>query len=457
MPSRPPEPDDSSGQRLGWGPIIAYAIPDAAVHYLYLLLVLGYTIYAIDELGLDPAAIGWIWFISKVWDAISDPLVGHWSDSTESRWGRRRPWLIGSAFPLALTALALWTPPRGLDGTALIAWVGVVFLAFFTAYPAFEVPRLALGAELSQQRSERNRICGTRQVVGTIGMFGAAVFGVDYALRGRTEAGTQALIAGLLVAILVVAAITRLPPERKEFQGRSAENPWQAVGGVFRNPHARLLLIVFFIESLGSGGIGMLVPFVTKYVLKMPDVTGQMLAFYMTPALLAVPVWVMLARHFEKRHLWLVAMVMGGAGFGMIFWLEEGDWWWMAISGAIAGTAGACGNTLGQALKADVIDYDEYVTGERKEGAYFATWNFVRKLAGGAVGLLVGIVLSAVAYEPNAVEQTEAVKDAMRLLMGGLPLVGYGIGVLVFSRFRLSEADHARIVGELDERRTNEA
>ncbi len=437
---------------LGWGAIFAYAIPDGAVHYLYLLLVLGYTKYATDELGIEPATLGWIWLVSKVWDAISDPLVGQWSDSTKTRFGRRRPWLIGSAVPLSLAALALWMPPEMLGESGMIAWVSISFLAFFTAYTAFEVPHLALGAELSQDRLERNRIFGTRQVVSTLGMFGAAVFGVQYALNGRAEAGAQALIAGLLVAILVVAALTRLPPERSEFQGRSAENPWTAVGGVFRNPHARLLLFVFFIESLGSGGIGMLVPFVTQYVLKMPDVTGQMLAFYMVPTLLAVPVWVALARHFEKRHLWAFAMIMGGGGFGMIFWLEEGDWWFMAISGAIAGIASACGNTLGQAIKADVIDYDEHQTNERKEGAYFATWNFVRKLASGVTGWLVGMVLSAVDYVPHAAEQTQLVQDAMRFLMGGLPLLGYAIGVLAFSRFRFSEADHARILVELDQR-----
>jgi GPH family glycoside/pentoside/hexuronide:cation symporter len=450
--SAPEAPLSEGGLR--WGTIFAYAIPDGAVHYLYLLLVLGYTKYATDELGIEPATVGWIWLVSKVWDAISDPLVGQWSDSTQSRFGRRRPWLIGSAIPLSLTALALWAPPD-LGESEMIGWVSLSFLAFFTAYTAFEVPHLALGAELSQARIERNRIFGVRQVVSTLGMFGAAVFGVEYALQGRAEAGGQALIAGLMVAILVVAGLTRLPPERVEFQGRSAENPWRAVSGVFRNPHARLLLFVFFIESLGSGGIGMLVPFVTQYVLKMPDVTGEMLAFYMVPTLLAVPVWVWLARHFEKRRLWLVAMVMGGGGFGMIFWLEEGDWWFMAISGAIAGVAGACGNTLGQALKADVIDFDEHLTGERKEGSYFATWNFVKKLASGVTGWLVGMVLSAVDYVPNATEQTQLVQDAMRFLMGGLPLLGYAIGVLAFTRFRFSEADHARIVEELNLRESD--
>jgi len=451
--SAPPATGDAPAlRRLGWAPILAYAIPDGAVHYLYLLLIIGYTKYGTDILGLDPAAIGWIWLVSRVWDAVSDPLVGQWSDQTRTRFGRRRPWLLGSAIPLALAALALWAPPVGLTGNGLVAWVGVSFLAFFTAYTAFEVPHLALGAELTQERIERTRIFGTRQAVATLGMFGAAVFGTQHALGGRAAAGTQVLVAGTLVVVLMIAALRRLPREREDYQGRSADDPWTAIGDVLRNPHARLLLFVFFIESLGSGGIGMLVPFVTEHVTKLPDSTGAMLAFYMVPSLLAVPLWVALARRFEKRRLWLVAMLLGGAGFGMIFWLAEGDWWWMAVSGAIAGTAGACGNTLGQALKADVIDFDEYETHQRKEGAYFAAWNFVRKLAGGITGWIVGLVLSAVGYE-RGVEQGPEVRDAMRLLMGGLPLAGYAIGALAFARFRLGEAEHGRIVRALDARR----
>ena len=452
MSSTTPGGEEATGRQLGWGPILAYAVPAGAVNYLYLLLVLAYTKYGVDELGVDPAALGWIWLVSKVWDAVSDPLVGQWSDGTSTRFGRRRPWLIGSALPLGLFSVALWAPPAWVGDDLMVGWVAVAFLAFFTAYTGFEVPHLALGAELSQERQERNRIFGTRQFISTIGMFGSAVFGVQYALAGRSEATIQATVAAVLVGVLLIGAMLRLPPERSEFRGRAAANPWRAVGDVFRNPHARLLLFVFFIESLGSGGIGMLTPFVTQHVLKMPEVTGQMLAFYMVPSLLAIPLWVALARRFEKRRLWLVSMILGGAGFGMIFWLEEGDYWWMAISGAAAGIAGACGNTLGQALKADVIDVDEYATGQRKEGAYFATWNFMKKLAGGLTGWIVGLVLSEVGYVNGAETQSVEVQDAMRILMGGLPLVGYAIGTLAFTRFSLSEAEHARIVSDLDAR-----
>ena len=223
---------------------------------------------------------------------------------------------------------------------------------------------------------------------------------------------------------------------------------------VAANPHARLLLFVFFIESVGSGGIGALTPFVVQYVMKMPEILPYMLGVYMLSALLAVPLWVWLGNFFEKRHLWLYAMVQGGVGYSLIFWVGEGSWLLMALSSLLSGTAGACGNTLGQALKAEVIDFDEYLTNERKEGAYFAGWSFMSKFAGGIMIGLVGLSLDWAGYVDNAAEQSETVKQTMIFLMGGVPMIGFGIGSLAFTRFRLSEAEHARILAELEERKS---
>jgi GPH family glycoside/pentoside/hexuronide:cation symporter len=181
-----------------------------------------------------------------------------------------------------------------------------------------------------------------------------------------------------------------------------------------------------------------------------------LLGTYMVSALLAVPMWVRLGRTIEKRRLWLFALILGGFGYGLVFWVGEGDWLLMAVSGAIAGAAGACGNTLGQALKAEVIDFDEYRTGERKEGMYFAGWSFMSKLAGGLMIGVVGLALQWSGYIENAAEQAPLAKNTMIWMMGGIPLVGYSVAAIVFSRFSLTEREHAIIRHELDQRALDE-
>ena len=117
----------------------------------------------------------------------------------------------------------------------------------------------------------------------------------------------------------------------------------------------------------------------------------------------------------------------------------------------MCGTGSGCGSTLGQAIKADVIDYDEYVTGERKEGAYFAVWAFMQKLASGLMIALVGFALSWIGYAENT-EQAQSTIDVMILLNGGIPFLAFVIGIAVFTRFRLDSREHRRIREAIERR-----
>lgn len=419
---------------------------------MYVLILVMYLKYAVDDLGASAAAIGTVFLVAKLWDAVSDPLVGNLSDRTTHPLGRRRLWLFLSAPLLCVFGIMVWVPPGGLEGGWLIAWITVAVLGFYTAYTAFEVPHMALGAELTIHRQQRNLVFGVRQITRTLGMFAAGTGGVYLVQQGAPMAALMAYGIGVVTLLFVIGGTAMVPAEHEDFMGRGGDNPLRAVRDVLSNRHARLLLFVFFIESIGSGGIGVLAPFVIEYVVKMKEMVPVLLGAYMVSALAAVPCWIWLGRHFEKRHLWLFAMVQGGVGYGLIFWVGEGGWLLLAVSSVLAGSAGACGSTLGQALKAEVIDFDEYRTGERKAGAYFAGWSFVSKLAGGIMIGVVGFSLEWSGYVENAAEQTRLTRDTMIFLMGGVPMIGYAIGALAFTRFGLSEQEHSRIRAELEQR-----
>ena len=117
-----------------------------------------------------------------------------------------------------------------------------------------------------------------------------------------------------------------------------------------------------------------------------------------------------------------------------------------------AGLAAGCGGTIGPSIQGDVIDYDEYKTGERKEGSYFAAWNFVYKSALGVMLLLTGFVLEFSGFIPNQ-DQTMQVKLALVSLYGLLPFVCYSVGAIIFSRFRLGEEEYAHIREHLDNKK----
>jgi Na+/melibiose symporter-like transporter len=340
--------------------------------------------------------------------------------------------------------------------------MAVAIIGFYSAMTVFFVPHLSLGAELSKSYHERSRLFGMRHAFYTFGsILSLATF---YQLIRAEQQGAdvvrdmaQYLSMGtaLVMGMLIVFAGSQLR-ERADYQGRVNERPFQAFRDVWRNPHARLLIVVTFIENIGSAAIGVLTLYVAQYVVGAPTLAPLFILCYMVPSTISVPLWLPLSRRFGKVRLWLFAMVLTGVSFGAMFALPFMDSIvaksiYISIAAMFAGLAAGCGGTLAPSVQGDVIDYDELMTGERKEGSYFAAWNFVFKGGMGVMLFLTGFVLQLSGFVPNQ-PQTMTVQIAMVTLYGLFPLVCYGIGAFLFRRFSLDEAAHAEIRAELDRR-----
>ena len=284
--------DPAASPRLSLSTIGLYGFPTTAVQFVYMLIMVMYMNFATDVLLLAPATIGAIFFASKLWDAVSDPLVGFLSDRTKLRFGRRRSWMLASSLPVAGFAIMLWAPPMGLSETELTLWVGVSIFGFYSAYTAFYVPHLALGAELSFEVHERNRVYGSRQIFGAVGLLLAFTLGAPLLEQHETARATAlelGWLTGLACVVSIAIAALLLPREPVGSVGRGGRNLFSALRDVSRNPHARILLFVFFIESFGVGGTSVMAPYVVKYVIKLEGVLGIVLLAYVVPAALSIP------------------------------------------------------------------------------------------------------------------------------------------------------------------------
>jgi GPH family glycoside/pentoside/hexuronide:cation symporter len=271
----------------------------------------------------------------------------------------------------------------------------------------------------------------------------------------RALAEDYALVAVLVMSALVIYAVTQLR-ERPEFQNRVQGSPIQAFRDIWHNPHARLLIVVTFIEHVGSAAIAALTLYITQYVVGAPTWAPLVILAYMVPSSLSVPLWLPLSKRFGKIRVWIFGMLLTGVSFGGMFFLPFLDTvgerlWLIMIMAAFAGLAAGCSGTIGPSVQGDVIDYDEHVTGERKEGSYFAAWNFVYKSALGIMLLMTGFALEFSGFVPNQ-EQTMEVQLVMVGLYGLFPLVCYVVGALLFSRFKLDEKAYQKIRQDLDER-----
>lgn len=451
-----------STQRVSWRTMFAYGAPAVGAGYMYLLLSLYMMKFATDILLIAPAAMGVIYSISRIWDAVSDPLVGYLSDRTTTRLGRRRTWILASCVPISAGFYMVFAPPMSLSDSGLVLWTAIAVIGFYSAMTVFFVPHLSLGAELSDDYHERSRMFGVRHfayIFGSILSLVSLYFLIneEYAEGGnvRELASELGLLAVVIMFALVLFAVVRLR-ERPEFQGRMNASPMKAFQDVWQNPHARLLMVVTFIEHVGSSAIAALTLYVTHYVVGAPTWAPLIIFAYMLPSSASVPLWLPLSRRFGKIKVWLGGMLLTGVSFGAMFLLPfietvEMRLTWIILMAVLAGLANGCGGTIGPSVMGDVIDYDEHRTGERKEGAYFAAWNFVQKGALGVMLLLTGFVLEFSGFVPNQ-EQTMTAQVAMVTLYGLFPLVCYLIGAALFSRFKLDEVAHAKIRTELDAR-----
>ncbi len=447
-----------ASNRLPRGTIALYTLPTFGAGYMFLLIALYLMKFATDILGMAPSVMGTIFGLARLWDAFADPAAGYLSDITRHRAGRRRPWIFSSAFFIGAAFLMCFAPPASLSGTGLVLWMGAAVFGFYTATTVFLMPHLGLGAELTDDYHESSRLFGIRHVTWTLGSILALVgMALLSGAEQRGEAASramalqQAVVASVITAATILFAAVRLR-ERAEFQGRGGQNPYRTAADIWRNPHSRLLLIVTLIENLGAATIGILTLYIAEYVVGRPQLAPLFILCYMVPSFASVPLWIPLSRRVGKKNLWLFSMLLTAVSFGGMFFLREGSVVLISVLAFTAGLAAGCGGTVSPSIQADVIDYDEYMTGERKEGAYYAAWNLVFKAASGLTLMLTGYVLEFAGYVPKQA-QTETVKLALLSLYAIYPMVCFLIGAALFVRFRLDEDEHSRIRAALETRR----
>ncbi len=432
---------------------LAYALP------AFGLAVVGIPVYVYmpkfytDVVGLDVAWVG-VWLLAvRLFDAATDPWIGRLSDRIETRFGRRRPWIALGAFPLAASLVALLAPPAGAGAP----WFAVSIFAVFLWWTVVSVPYESLGPEIARGYHERTRTLGLRDgllIAGTLvaaaspWLAGLGLDTVEGSSRERQVFQRVALVyAPLLVALcwVCVAGVREVPRA-----ARAGGGPLE-LRTMLRNRPFVVLLVSYAVSSLGSNLPATLLPFYAEYVLGVDGVEAFLL-LYFAVGVLCLPGWIRLARHTGKKTAWLLAMAVNSGAFIGVYTLGPGQVGAYATLVALSGVGFGATLALPSAMQADVVDYDEWLVGARREGQYLGIWAVARKLAA-ALGVGVGLwLLGRSGYTPG-VEQSPAVVERLKLLYALVPCLCNAAAFAVALRYPLDQTRLEAVQREIDARR----
>lgn len=433
--------------------LLLYCLPYTGYICAVFLFAFYFFKYCTDVLLMAPAVLGVLFGLARLWDAAIDPLVGYLSDKTEHAMGRRRSWLMASAPAVVVAWMMLWNPPAVLSGLDLVIWMGIALFAYSTAITLFAVPYQALGMELTTAYHDRTRLFAYRYVMSAVGM--VLGFGAFFVMgsTGEKQLFNLSVREAVLAVSVTAAAIWGVAilmtiygiKEQPHFLGRGGQKITHAYRDVFRNKHAGLILIIHTIQMFSMSSLSLLAVYVLQYVVKlsMEDTVVMMLVFAV-PGLFLMSLWLRLSARLGKKNTWILSMVVTGLGFGLFMFVEEGSFYIFLLMGVLIGMGYACYNTLSFSIYADIIDYDEYVSGERKEGTYLAVWYFVFKASSGIAAIVLGFVLQWVGFSPN-MEQSDATVFAILFLVGAVPALGNFACAFLFRKFSLDEQAYADI------------
>lgn len=415
-----PECAEEVRSRTPWPVLVGYALPAFALAmptipvYVYLP-----TFYA-EEVGIGLATIGAMLLAARLLDVVTDPLVGALSDRLQTRWGRRKPWILLGSVLAAVGLIQLFQPPPTADAVYLLLWAIVLYVG----WTMVAVPYTAWGAELSDDYHERARITGAREAAMIFGILAAGALPAAAAAVGADERDGLTAVAWLAVFFglpAITMLLARVPEPAPVPHRRPAAGRWRAVAEAARNRPFLRLLSGWFVNGLANGFPAVLFPLYLQYGLEAgAEVRGLLIMVYFVAGVAAIPWWLRLSRRFGKHRAWCAAMAIACAAFIWVPLLQPGDVELFALICIVTGMALGADLALPPAMQADVVDLDTLRTGRRRAGLFFALWSMATKAA---LACAVGIafpLLEAFGFRAGEANEPTAV-TALVLLYAAAP------------------------------------
>ncbi|UZP73835.1 MFS transporter [Candidatus Paraluminiphilus aquimaris] len=404
------------------------------------------------SLGLSLATVGLIFTVARVWDLVTDPIMGVVIDRYGSRWGQYKHW-VALAIPLLMLAVYKLFLPNPSDVSAL--YLGGWLLVLYVGYTMLSISHNSWGSVLAGDYDERSKIFGWREIFIILGM--ALVLAIPAALDLSRETPISEKLAAMGMFCLVLFPLTVLPtvlgvPDKPSVSTETL-GLQDALELVRSNPTLWRLLFADFTTAFAMSATAALYIFFATYAFELKDHASLALLLYFLAGFLAMPAWLKLAYRMGK-----VGAIRVAIGYtmllqaGLFFVTDPGNvplFWGYTF---LAGLAFGAGPTLLHSMMADLTDIDESKTGQKRAGMYFALLATVNKLGGAsAVGLTLTLADRLFGFTPGLKNSPEAIQGLL-VIFCFAPAAALAITYLPLHRYPLSKEKQAEIKQDLSEK-----
>lgn len=426
--------------------LAAYGLPGLPLAAMGLPMYVYLPTYYAQDLALGVGSVGAALLAARLLDVFTDPLAGHLSDRIPwSGWRRRLGMLAG--LPVLLLGLwMLFNPPAN----AGISWLWFSAIPAYLGWTLVNIPYTAWGAELSADYHERSRLAASRE--GFLALGTLLALGLPATLGLAQDAGATLHLMSWLALTLLPLTLGIALSSLGEKRLRRTPPDWRAGWRhLLDNRPLQSLLALYLFNGVANALPATLFLLFVRERLGAPDAVGSLLGLYFAAGMLALPLWLALARRLGKHRAWALSMLLATLGFLPVPWLVAGDLPLFTLVVIVTGVCLGADLALPAAMQADVVDLDTAAGGGQRAGLLFGLWGMATKLA---FALAVGIafpLLALAGFSSTSGIQPPSALLALSLLYGAAPLA-IKLPCSFFAwRFPLDAAAHRHLQQRLAE------
>jgi len=436
---------------------IIYGAGDLGFSLTSTIIGAYFLLFLTDVIHLRPAYAGIAILAGKIWDWVNDPLIGHISDRTRSRWGRRRPFLLFGALPFALAFVMMWYRPPFESNMALVIYYAAAYVVFDAAATFVYMPYFALTPELTEDYDERTALTSYRMFFSIFGSLLAFTLPLVIVGSFSPENAPKVLMMAAIFAVISALPLWLLFFNIKEKETYAAQEKPKlipALKAAFQNRPFVFGAMIYLLTWICIDVIQAVLLFFVKYVLQLEQQSDLVMALIFVTGIFALPIWEYASRKMEKRKAYVVGIAFFAVVLMVLITLNATTPFWIVVLVCIlAGIGVSAAHVLPWAMMPDAIEWDEYKTGERHEGVFYSLITLMLKIATSIAIPLTAVILDIANYVPNAIEQPASALLSFRLLIGPIPAVLMLVAIVFALRYPLDRESYSQVVEELEERR----